>query len=115
MKSKFASLFLLFVAACYNTVTPSESETSDTDDAFSAACPDTDSAETGDSASALCSVPVSVADCTVTYPECDSSLPEVRFLTHGSHDCEVPYPPKFCQYVGDVTCNGIIAGVWCCK
>ena len=106
MKSKIASLFLVVLAGCNNRVSTVESETHDEE------CPETemDCAECGE-----CSKPVSIAKCAVTYPTCEPSLPHEQFWTHGSHDCNGQYPPKLCEYVGDVTCEGVTAGVWCCK
>ncbi len=63
-----------------------------------------------------CSKYVNVSKCPITYPDCGDEFKTVRFMTHGSHDCDtMPYPPKFCEYVGDVACEGQIAGVWCCR
>lgn len=114
MKSRIASFFFLFTAfasGCGPSVIP---ETQGDLDPGVPACPDLPG-EAGEPEDAECSRPVSVAACAVTYPECEPDQPYVRFLTHGSHDCDEPYPPRFCEYVGDVTCDGVTAGVWCCE
>lgn len=72
-------------------------------------------ATTGSSA-LECPVVVDVLNCPVTYHDCEGTLNKVHFITHASHDCKVAdYPPKYCQYMGDVSCNDQIAGVWCCE
>jgi hypothetical protein len=75
MKSKFASLFLLFAAACNNTVSFAETETEESCAAKCRAidCPDMDDAESGE-----CPAPGSTGDCGLIYPECDSSSPAVQ-------------------------------------
>lgn len=62
----------------------------------------------------VCSEPVSVAKCVFTHPACAPDRPAARYLTHGSHECDGSYPPKLCEYVGDISCDGKLAGVWCC-
>jgi hypothetical protein len=75
MKSKIASLFLLFAAACNNTVSFEETETEESCAAKCREidCPDMADPETGD-----CPATGSAGDCGVVYPECDSSSPAVR-------------------------------------
>ncbi len=63
-----------------------------------------------------CPVAVDTTTCIITYPACEQTSDHVRFMTHASHDCKTTqYPPKFCEYMGDVVCSGQVAGVWCCK
>jgi len=107
--NKYILLLAVICTACTGAVCPvSETE--------SESSVDTSSTSSSPAEEPECSTYVNINKCATTYPECSDEFDNMRFMTHASHDCEtVPYPPKFCEYMGDVVCEGQTAGVWCCR